>query len=147
VKFYLDENFTPDLVHPLRSIYLAHTFASWAEEDLGGTLDVDLFPALTTRGFEAIVTRDRRQLTSPTERTALAESGLRWIGMRTTKLSGLGMLSITAASLIAGLRYVIEHEVERVEHVYLINTVPHSQAQRIKIIELERPPRADRSPS
>jgi hypothetical protein len=144
VKFYLDENFTPDLVHPLRSIYLGHTFASWTEENLSGTLDVDLFPTLTARGFGAIVTRDRKQLANPTERAALADSGLRWIGMRTTKLSGLGMLSITAASLIAGLRYVIEHEVERVEHAYLINTIPHTQSQRIKIWELDRPQRASR---
>lgn len=138
MKFYLDENFPPDLVHPLRAIYTGHEFAAWTEEGLGGTLDIDLFPKLTTRGFEAIITRDRRQLKAPAERAALLTSGLRWIGLRETKLGGLAMLSITAASLIAGLRYVIDHEVEKVEHSYLISNVPHDPGQRFRMFELQR---------
>lgn len=138
MRFYLDENFPPDLVHPLRAIYTEHEFAAWSEEGLGSTLDLDLFPELTNRGFEAIITRDRQQLKKPEERAALLDAGLRWIGLRETKLAGLAMISITAASLIAGLRFVIDHEVETVEHSYLISNVPHDARQRLRIFELQR---------
>ena len=138
MKFYLDENFPPDLVHPLRRIYSEHEFAAWTEEGLASTLDLDLFPELVSRGFDAIITRDRQQLKNPEERSALLDAGLRWVGLRDTKLGGLAMISITAASLIAGLRFVINHEVETVEYSYLINNVPHEARQRLRIFELQR---------
>lgn len=138
MRFYLDENFPPHLVHPLRNIYTTHEFTAWSEEGLGSTLDVDLFPELAKRGYGAIITRDRQQLKNADERAALLDAGLRWVGLRETKLAGLAMISITAASLIAGLRFVIDHEAETVEHSYLIKNVPHDTRQRMHMFELQR---------
>lgn len=76
MRLYLDENFPPVVLVPLRSVYSDHEFRSWADEGLSATLNLDLFPELARREFDAIITRDRRQLKNPAERAALAASGL-----------------------------------------------------------------------
>lgn len=135
MKFYLDENFPPDLLDTIRLIYDDHEFASWEDEGLSGATDVELFATLPDRGFDALLTRDRRQLENVDERTALVASGLGWIGLKENSLKGREKLAITAASLVAGLLHVIEamNEGDRTFQIY---NVPHTRTQRMKVITL-----------
>lgn len=133
MKFYLDENFPPDLLGIVRLIYDDHEFVSWRDEKLGGATDVELFWTLPERGYSAIITRDRRQLSNVDEKSALLDSGLIWVGVRDVTLKGREKLAVTAASLISGLGHVIDAAREGARIVQ-VNNVPHTVTQRIKVI-------------
>ncbi len=132
MRVYLDENLPPFVAKPLSVVYQDHSFATCEEEGLRGVEDVPLLQTLRDRGFDAIVTRDRAQLKNPDERRAVAESGLRWIGVADKRLSGLEQITITVSTLIAGMRFVFTHEPDGPTS-YALNTVPHTQLQRVKI--------------
>lgn len=135
MKVYLDENLPAFVVHPLAHVYPAHEFATPDQEDLRGIEDIPLFAALRERGFDAIVTRDRCQLKDVAERRAVTESGLRWIGIADKRLKGLEQVTVTVATLVAGLRFVFEHE-PSASTSYQLKTIPHTQDQRIAIREI-----------
>nr|WP_246335695.1 hypothetical protein [Microcella alkalica] len=128
----MDENLPPFVVEPLRVVYSQHVFRTCDEERLRGMEDVPLLSTLRARAFDAIVTRDRAQLKNPEEREAVAASGLRWIGVADKKLRGLEQLTITVSTLIAGMRFVFEHDPQGPTS-YALQTVPHGETQRIKI--------------
>lgn len=135
MKVYLDENVPPFVALPLAAVYQDHTFATPDDEGLRGVEDIPLMRTLRERGFDAIVTRDRRQLKDAGERQAVADSGLRWIGVADKKLRGLEQLTITLSTLIAGMRFVFDHDpVEPTSYALL--TVPHTETQRVKIRSL-----------
>ncbi|GGF29075.1 hypothetical protein GCM10011399_22730 [Subtercola lobariae] len=77
------------------------------------------------------------QLKNREERDALLTTGLTWVGLKDAKLSGLEKLSITTASLIAGLRFVVAAK-HATPHSFLIYNVPHGETQRVKSFPLER---------
>jgi len=135
VKVYLDENLPPFVARPLAVVYQDHTFATFEDEELQGVLDIPLMRTLRERGFDAIVTKDRNQLKDPDERRAVAESGLRWIGVADKKLKGLEQIAITVSTLIAGMRFVFTHEPEGPTS-YALHTVPIGETQRVKIRSL-----------
>ncbi len=137
MKFYLDENFPPGILGTIQLIYSDHEFRSWQDEGLEGVLDLDLFAILSQRSFDAIVTRDRRQLTDAAERKGLLDSSLAWIGLRDVRLTGREKLATTSASLIAGLGHMMKHRPEQ-PTAYLIYNVPHAASQRIKAFPLMR---------
>jgi len=132
VKVYLDENMPPFAAQPLAQVYRAHHFCTPDDEDLRGVNDVVLLETLKERGFGAIVTRDRRQLRDPAERGALIRSGLRWIGVADKGLSGLEQVTVTVATLIAGLWFVFEHDAPEPTS-YALKTIQHTQSQRVTI--------------
>jgi hypothetical protein len=76
VKFFLDHNLSPRLIKPLVTIHPKHSFGCALEEGLTATEDIPLFAELADRQFEAIITRDRNQLSDPEECAALQASGL-----------------------------------------------------------------------
>ena len=135
MKVYLDENLPPFVARPLAVVYQEHTFATFEDEELQGVLDIPLMRTLRERGFDAIVTKDRNQLKDPEERRAVAESGLRWIGVADKKLKGLEQIAITVSTLIAGMRFVFTHEPEGPTS-YALHTVPIGETQRVKIRSL-----------
>lgn len=135
MKVYLDENLPPFVARPLAVVYQDHTFATFEDEELQGVLDIPLMRTLRERGFDAIVTKDRNQLKDPDERRAVAESGLRWIGVADKKLKGLEQIAITVSTLIAGMRFVFTHEPEGPTS-YALHTVPIGETQRVKIRSL-----------
>lgn len=132
MKVYLDENLPPFVAQPLAVVYSNHDFATCDDEGLRGVEDIPLLRTLRERGFDAIVTRDRAQLKDPFERNAVAESGLRWIGVADKKLKGLEQITITVSTLIAGMRFVFDH-VPDGPTSYALSTVPHTELQRVKI--------------
>lgn len=132
MRVYLDENLPPFVAQPLSVVYSGHDFATHQSEGLTGVEDVDLLSALRSRGFEAIVTRDRMQLRDPDERRAVIQSGLRWVGIRDKKLSGLQQVTITVSTLIAGMRFVFDHEPDGPAS-YHLHSVPHDRLQRVRV--------------
>jgi hypothetical protein len=135
MRVYLDENLPPLLAKPLSLVYSDHTFSTCEEEGLRGTEDIPLFAELRERGFDAIVTRDRAQLKNPYERSAVAASGLRWIGVADKRLQGLEQIAITVSTLIAGMRFVFDHTPDGPTS-YALSNVPHTQEQRIRIRQI-----------
>lgn len=135
MKVYLDENLPSFVARPLSVVYAAHTFRTCEDEDLRGLDDVPLLATLRERGFHAIVTRDRNQLKDPDERGAVVSSGLRWIGVADKKLSGLEQITITVSTLIAGMRFVFDHEPSGPTS-YALQTVPHMETQRVRIRQI-----------
>lgn len=132
MKVYLDENLPPFVAEPLSVVYATHEFYTCDDEGLRGVEDVPLLSTLRDRGFDAIVTRDRKQLKDSNERDAVAASGLRWIGVADKKLRGLEQITITVSTLIAGMRFVFDH-VPDGPTSYALYTVPHTENQRVKI--------------
>lgn len=135
MKVYLDENLPPFVAQPLAVVYQDHTFATWQDEGLKGTDDIPLLATLRERGFHAIVTRDRMQLKDPEERRAIADSGLRWIGVPDKRLKGLEQITITVSTLIAGMRFVFDHLPDGPTS-YALKNVPHPENQRVNIRQI-----------
>lgn len=135
MKVYLDENMPPFVAVPLAQVYVGHEFLTPDDEDLRGVQDIALLQTLRERGFNAIVTRDTSQLKNPDERKAVIASGLRWVGVSDRRLRGLEQVTITTATLIAGLRFVFEHEPEEPTSYQLL-TIPHTQNQRVRMRQL-----------
>ncbi|MET0843354.1 MAG: hypothetical protein ABWY23_05860 [Mycetocola sp.] len=137
MRLYLDENLPPFLVEPLSLVYAGHEFRSYRDEELAGDEDIPLFAELKRRGFDAIITRDRNQMRNPEERDAIGRAGLRWIGLADKKIQGLELLTVTVASLVAGLRFVFDHNPDE-PVCYVIQNVPRAQDQRIRMYPLAR---------
>lgn len=135
MKIYLDENMPPFAAQPLAQVYPSHSFQTPDNEQLRGVDDIPLMSTLGERGFDAIVTRDRAQLKDPNEREAVADSGLRWIGVPNKKLHGLEQVTITVSTLIAGLRFVFEYTPSGPTSYQLLS-IPHTETQRIKIRDI-----------
>lgn len=135
MRVYLDENLPPFVIQPLAVVYAGHEFSTHESEQLTGVEDIPLLAELRRRGFDAIVTRDRMQLRDPSERQAVIDSGLRWVGVKDKKLRGLQQITITVSTLIAGMRYVFEH-IPDGPTCYQLHTVPHDGPQRVKVTSL-----------
>ena len=80
MKLYLDENLTPELQRPLTRLY-RHGFRTPQQEKLSGVEDLRLFQDLADRDFNAIITKDKKQLEDSGERDGLRAAGLHWIGV------------------------------------------------------------------
>lgn len=65
MKVYLDENMPHFVAQPLAQVYHGHEFVTPDAENMRGLDDIPLLKELRDRGFDAIVTRDRRQLRDP----------------------------------------------------------------------------------
>lgn len=139
MKVYLDENLPSFAAQPLAQVYPMHRFRTPDDEDLRGVEDIPLLSTLRVREFDAIVTRDRAQLKDVNERSAVAESGLRWIGVPDKKLKGLEQITVTISTLIAGLRFVFEHQPTGPTS-YELKSIPHTASQRIAIREIRLDP-------
>lgn len=135
MRVYLDENLPPFVAQPLTVVYKEHAFATCEDEDLRGVEDIPLLRTLRERRFDAIITRDRAQLKDPAERRAVAESGLRWIGVADKKLRGLEQIAITVSTLVAGMRFVFDHQPNGPTS-YALATVPHTASQRLTIRQI-----------
>lgn len=103
MKFYIDENLTPELGGPLTRIYRGHQFRLPREEQLGGVEDIALFGDLAMRDFDAIITEDKAQLEDDNERDALRDSCLHWIGVAKLDGSGISQIASQLAVVLGGV--------------------------------------------
>lgn len=133
MKFFIDENLTPDLAKPLAGIYSRHTFTTAVREQLLSIDDEDLFRDLHARAFDAIITLDGRQLIVPGERNGLADGGLHWIGAPHVGSSGEHQLSLFTGVIAAGLHHVLE-DWRETPHAYSLQ-IPGNFASMIPLVE------------
>lgn len=105
--FAVDNNETPIAAEVLTRMFKPHQFTHVRSLGLADALDVDLYPALVDRGFEALITRDKRQLVNPAEKSALRNSGLHWIGHREPAGAGTTQIGRIVASYCLALPHII----------------------------------------
>lgn len=108
MQFAVDNNETPVAVDVWNRMFKPHGFTHVGRIGLADALDVDLYPALVDRGFDALITRDKRQLTRPEEKTALQRSGLHWIGHREPAGAGSTQVGRIVAAYCLALPHIIE---------------------------------------
>lgn len=133
MKFFVDENVNAACLPPLSALYTEHEFRHAHGEGLSGVEDIPLFGKLGEQGYDAIITRDRNQLTDEEERHALFDAGLHWIGHKAKGHAGLLGLVIETSTVTAGLGFVLPDIITRSEpYSYLLKGIPTEQAQRMK---------------
>ncbi|MBT0567824.1 hypothetical protein [Williamsia sp. CHRR-6] len=132
MKFFLDENINDGCLAPPRAVYRDHEFRHAHDEGLAGEQDVPLFGKLQEQKYDAILTKDRNQLTNPEERRALFDSGLHWIGHVAKGFKGLMNLTMETATVTAGLIYVL-NDWKREPHSYQLRGIPNEPGRRVKV--------------
>ncbi|MFD1657014.1 hypothetical protein ACFSL4_01870 [Streptomyces caeni] len=134
MKFFLDENESPAVLAPLRAVFFRHEFMTAHDEGLRGTLDPDLIREVKGRGFDAIMTQDRNQLSNREERAAYIETGLHWIGHREPDASGLQLIAVTASAYLAAMPHILDALSEVTgAHSFRVVNFPLQSGQRVKI--------------
>jgi hypothetical protein len=119
-------------VEPLRATYRQHDFRHAWDEGLSGEKDIPLFQTLQDQRYDAIITKDRNQLRDESERRALLDAGLHWIGHKARGRAGLEGIALETATVTAGLIYVLG-EWRNQPHVYAIKGIEAEAGQRLKI--------------
>lgn len=138
MRFFLDENESPAILEPLRAVYFQHEFRSAEDEDLRGTLDVELIRAVHARGFDGVLTQDRNQLRNRDERQAYIETGLHWIGHAEPDASGLVLIASTAAAYLAAMPHIIETTEQLTDaHAFHVRNLPVQLGQRLTVRRLK----------
>jgi hypothetical protein len=134
VRFLIDENVNVSVCDPLRILFPDHEFTTVVEQGFVGLLDVDLFEAMSVAGFGALVTHDRRQLQADSsERQALRDRGLHWIGIKPSGRPGIVGAALETAALVAGLPYVLaDLDQSTVPTAFHLRNVPFEHDQRVK---------------
>lgn len=132
MKFLIDENVNVAVVDPLRVTFIGHSFTTVREQRWLGLKDTPLFEAMSAERFDVLVTRDRDQLTDPSERTALRDHGLHWVGVKPPKFPGIKGLALETAALVAGLPYVLEGLPFPGPTAFHVRGLPSEPSQRLK---------------
>lgn len=110
-KFFIDENLPAEYAEILRRPFKSAIYSSYADEGLGTTQDLSIFPELHKRSFTAIITQDRRQLYYPEERDGLRAAGLHWVGLIDITRGGIAFHSQALSMLATALPELIaRHE-------------------------------------
>lgn len=139
MRFFFDENISPQVVEPLRPIYHDHHFesmhdAQWSQ--LRGTDDRELLDTLHAT-FDVFVTGDKSQLKD--HRPSLVQSGLHWIGVRDPQVKGVRGIAALSAALLAGLPHVLDHVVALPSGEaswIIIKGVPGQANQRVTVMDV-----------
>lgn len=139
MKFFVDNNLSPKLTATLAALHPQHQYRCARDESLMATEDIPLFGKLVEREFSVLLTRDRNQLASPEEATALRQSRLHWLGLKESKEPGLLGLALDSAAITTALAHLLPELVEAKQSAYLIKAVPKQRDQRIRAIDLSTP--------
>jgi hypothetical protein len=138
VRFFLDNNLSLRLVAPIVALLPGHSCGCAREEGLTAVDDIPLFAELSSRNFDAIITRDRNQLADNDERQALIDSGLHWLGTKDTQVGGF-------AGHFTGL--CVDHRRTCCcaagsgggrQRAFTFRALPHQREQRVKPVLLTR---------
>ncbi|KXP08831.1 hypothetical protein [Tsukamurella pseudospumae] len=132
MKFFLDENMNYGCLAPLREIYREHEFRHIHDEGMSGEQDIPLFARLREQKYDALLTKDRNQLTDEAERRALFDSGLHWVGHVSKGFQGLKGITMETATVTAGLIYVLE-DWRAEPYSYQLKGIPSEIGQRVKV--------------
>ncbi|WP_228002115.1 hypothetical protein [Nocardia australiensis] len=134
MRFFLDNNETDAILPVLKLVFHEHEFRTAAEEKLQDALDIPLFYELRSRTFDAIVTRDKNQLSRADEKAALRESGLHWIGHRDPNTEGINIITSLTAGYLSAFPHILKHLERRPEPTaFHVKAVERSPGQRVAI--------------
>ena len=134
MKFFLDENETPEILTVLRPVFYGHEFRSAGDENLRDVEDVDLFVEIARRGFGAIITRDRNQLADPVEREALRKNRLHWIGHKEPNTDGINIITSLTAGYLSAFPHVLDViATARRPMSFRVKAVPRELEQRVLV--------------
>lgn len=107
MRFLLDENETPMLLPPLRSLYPMHTFDWSGYVFTEGMDDIPLIHAMARSSYDCLITKDGAQLTNDKERQALYENRIHWLGHKNAKIKGPAMLGQLVSTYSLALPHVL----------------------------------------
>ncbi|MGW4047354.1 PIN-like domain-containing protein [Streptomyces sp. NPDC004721] len=138
MRFFLDENETPAILPPLSTVFFHHEFRTAHDEGLSGVMDTELIHAVSDRGFDAIMTQDRNQLSNRDERDALIETSLHWIGHRQPDADGLLYIVNSTAAYLAAMPHILD-EMSNVTgaHAFHVRNLPLLKGQRVTVSRLK----------
>lgn len=108
MNVFLDENLNLRLCGILGDVAPFHTFEHANDLKLRNVEDTALFSRVVEKGFDLMITDDRRQLKVDSEFQALRDSGLHWATIKKSNLAGLPGLSADAAALVSCLPHLEE---------------------------------------
>jgi hypothetical protein len=111
VKFFLDENFPPQVSRTLQSVYGGpNSFTSCMEDGdrYRDVDDVDLFKLVAADGFNAFITHDRMQMRRQDERAAMHDTGMHWISVKLEGLAGLHGIAVRSAAILQSLKFILD---------------------------------------
>lgn len=138
MRFFLDENETPAVLPPLRTVFYGHDFRSADEEGLSGVLDPELIREVSTRGFDAIMTQDRNQLSNRAERDAYIQTGLHWVGHNQPDAEGLLYIVASAAAYLSAMPHILEGMANVTgAHSFHVRNLPVLKGQRLTVNRLK----------
>ena len=106
--FAIVANESPLVCSTWSDIFAPHEFIHVKDEGLSSVTVVELYTELAARGYDALITRDKRQLKVPDELQALKKSGLTWIGHKEPQGKGLQIITQLMASYCLALPHIIK---------------------------------------
>jgi hypothetical protein len=137
MRFFLDENESPEILNPLRLVFPGYHFRSWADEKLQGTMDPAMIREVAARGFDGILTRDVRQLSNPIERSAYVIAQIHWIGHAVPDAAGQEAKALTTAAYLGAIPHIVRAAAKLTDaHAFHIRNLPSERGQRVKIARL-----------
>jgi PIN like domain len=103
----VDEDTAVQLIDPLRHVLPRHEVTHVSGISWKGKKDRQVLPDARKAGYDALITRDRAQLSDPRECDAIRKSGLHHIRY-TQRLSGVRGLALALGSRIAAMPMVMQ---------------------------------------
>ncbi|SDI83997.1 hypothetical protein SAMN05444157_0419 [Frankineae bacterium MT45] len=108
MRLLLDEDVPMQFVEPIRRLLPGHDVSHVVDLGWKSKKDVHLLRDARQRGFDAILTNDSSQLSSPDECRAIRDSGLHHIRYRQSTKRGLDGLAYALAGVVAAIRPIVE---------------------------------------
>jgi len=107
LRFFIDENLSTGLRLPLAHTFSQHRFETAERLQLRAVDDEDLVADVAARGYDAVITGDLHQMERPSERDALRESGMQWIGVPVPPGDGASVIAEQLAMVVRGVTVVL----------------------------------------
>lgn len=134
MRFFLDENETPEILKVIRPVFYEHDFCTANDEGLIDVEDIELFGEIAKRGFDAIITRDRNQLAIPAEREALQANRLHWIGHKEPDTEGINIITSLTAGYLSAFPHVLDVIATATEPMsFRVKAIPRELRQRVSV--------------
>ena len=135
MRFLVDQNANREIPRTLAALYVKHHFSHAYDEGWGALTDLELFETMRAEGYDALVTRDRNQLSNRTERKALKDCGLYWIGYASPKKPAMLGIALETATVLSGLPFFLAHDRE-VPTAFRLKGVLAQPSQRLSVVPL-----------
>lgn len=138
MRVLVDEDTAVQVLGPLRHVLIGHQVTHVSELEWKGKKDRQVLRDARNADFDALITRDRNQLTDPGECDAIKKSGLHHIRY-TQRLEGMRGLALALGALIAAMPMIIQ-QLEEVDGQRLVRMASIEPRERFQIVDPRRTP-------